>query len=166
LLVVMMVMLVLVVLVMLPMPLVMVLVIFGFRKKRKGLDDLFMLLPLKSRSGLFFFAVSSNVSLKTALMRSYICFYLSIGEERCRKCSGSLGAGAGGAGGVGGGGDVADAFVDGAVDIRLSKKMERARRLVYAATETLTIYPPHVTKRVVLLYKYLLYLHLYSNYLL
>ena len=36
----------LLVVVMLLMPLVMVLVIFGFRKKRKGLADLFMLLPL------------------------------------------------------------------------------------------------------------------------
>ena len=47
--VVMVVMPVLVVVVMLPMPLVMVLVIFGFLKKRKGLDDLFMMLPLNSQ---------------------------------------------------------------------------------------------------------------------
>ena len=44
--VVLVVMLVLVVVAMLRKPLVMVLVAFGFRNKRKGLDDLFMLLPL------------------------------------------------------------------------------------------------------------------------
>ena len=54
--------------------------------------------------------------------------------EKCRKCNGSLGGGVGGDASVGGGGDVADAFGDGAGDIRLSKKTEGARRLVYAAT--------------------------------
>jgi hypothetical protein len=56
-------------------------------------------------------------------MRSYICFYRSIGEEKCRKCCGSLAGGDGGDVGVGGGGDGADAF--GVGDIRLSEKNER-----------------------------------------
>jgi hypothetical protein len=55
-------------------------------------------------------------------MRSYICFYRSIGEEKCRKFSGSPGGGAGGDAGVVGGGDAAHAFGDGVGDIRLSKK--------------------------------------------
>ena len=57
-------------------------------------------------------------------MRSYICFYRSIGEKKCRECSGFLGAGAGGDVGDVGGGDAADAFGDDVGDIRLSKKTE------------------------------------------
>jgi hypothetical protein len=72
--------------------------------------------------------------LNTALIRSYIYFYRSIGEKKIRECRGSLGGGAGGDAGVVGGGDAADAFGDGLGDIRLSKITEGARRLVYAAT--------------------------------
>ncbi len=46
------VMLVLLVVVMVVMPYLIVLVIFGFRKKCKGLDDLFLLLPLNLRGPL------------------------------------------------------------------------------------------------------------------
>jgi len=68
-------------------------------------------------------------------MRRYIYFYRSIGEEKCRKCPGSLGVGTcGDADGGGGGGGAADAFGDGASDVRLSKKTEGARRLIYVAT--------------------------------
>jgi hypothetical protein len=38
-------------------------------------------------------------------MRSYICFYQSIAEKKCREYCGSLGGGTGGDVGVGGGGD-------------------------------------------------------------
>ena len=52
-------------------------------------------------------------------MRSYSCFHRSIGEEKCRECSASLGGGGGGGAGVGRGCDVAVGDVDG--DIWLSK---------------------------------------------
>ena len=52
-------------------------------------------------------------------MRSYICFYRSIGEKNCRELSGSVGGSPGGDARVGGGGDAADAFGDGVGDIRL-----------------------------------------------
>ena len=55
-------------------------------------------------------------------MRSYICFYRSIDEEKCREWSGSLGFNRGGDARVGGGGDAADALGDGVGDIQLSKK--------------------------------------------
>ena len=55
-------------------------------------------------------------------MRSYIRFYRSIGEKKCREWSGSLGFNPDGNACVGGGGDVADALGDGVGDIRLSKK--------------------------------------------
>ena len=54
-------------------------------------------------------------------MRSYVCFYRSIGEKKCLEWSGSLGGSLGGDARVGGGGDVVDAFGDGLGDIRLSK---------------------------------------------
>ena len=58
-------------------------------------------------------------------MRSYVCFYRSIGEKKIRECRESLGGVAGGDVGVGGGSDVADAFGDSVGDIRLSKKNGR-----------------------------------------
>ena len=57
-------------------------------------------------------------------MRSYICFYWSIGENKCRECNVFLGGGGGGDAGVVGCGDDAHAFGDDVGDIRLSKKTE------------------------------------------
>jgi hypothetical protein len=57
-------------------------------------------------------------------MRSYIYFYRSIGEKKCRECSGFLGGGVGGDDVVVIGGDVADVFGDDVSDIRLSKITE------------------------------------------
>ena len=54
-------------------------------------------------------------------MRSYICFYRSIGEKKCDEWSGYLGFNLGGDARVVVGGDTADALGDCVGDIRLSK---------------------------------------------
>ncbi len=74
-------------------------------------------------------------------MRSYICFYRSIGEKKCREWSGSLGGSPGGDPRVVGGGDVADAFDDSVGDIRLSKKTQGDIRLVFAAAKSPRAFP-------------------------
>ena len=55
-------------------------------------------------------------------------------REKCRQWSRFLGFHPSGDARIGGGGDVDDALGDGVGDIRLSKKSQGARRLVFATT--------------------------------
>ncbi len=89
-----------------------------------GATSTLLLLPLKLRSGadLLPFGVSPLV---TTLIRSYSCFYRSIGEIKSPEWSGSLFGGVGGDVGGVAVGEAVDAFGDGVGDFWLSKKNAR-----------------------------------------